>query len=58
MMNTFKVVRIASEICGMSKDEVKLLSELLVDNKNAEELMFHLQVSFQEKLLNKQEELV
>ncbi len=57
-MNTFKIVRVASEICGMNKEEVKLLSELLVDNKNAEELQFYLQVSFQEKLLNKQEELV
>jgi len=49
MLNSFKTVRIASEICGMSRDEIKLLAELLVDNKNAEELQFQLEILFQEK---------
>lgn len=48
-MNSFKTVRIASEICGMSKEEIQLLAELLVDNKNAEELQFRINVVFQEK---------
>jgi len=53
-MNTFKVVRIASEIAGMNKDEVRLLADLLIDNKNAETLNFELTVGFQEKNLVKE----
>jgi hypothetical protein len=53
-MNTFKVVRIASEIAGMNKDEVSLLADLLIDNKNAETLNFELTVGFQEKNLTKE----
>jgi hypothetical protein len=55
-MNTFKVVRIASEICGMSKEEIQLLADLLVDNKNADELQFQINVAFRES--DFQEELV
>lgn len=53
-MNTFKVVRIASEICGMSKEEIKLLAELLVDNKNADYLQFQINVSIHENSLEKE----
>jgi hypothetical protein len=53
-MNTFKAVRIASEIAGMNKDEVRLLADLLIDNQNAELLSFELTVGFQEKSLVKE----
>jgi hypothetical protein len=54
VVNSFKAVRIASEISGMNKEEIKLLAELLVDNKNAEELNFQMNVSFQEKMFDKE----
>jgi hypothetical protein len=54
MVNSFKAVRIASEISSMNKEEIKLLAELLVDNKNAEELNFNMNVSFQEKMVEKE----
>jgi hypothetical protein len=53
-MNTFKLVRIASEIAGMNKDEVRMLADLLIDNKNAETLNFELTVGFQERNLMKE----
>jgi hypothetical protein len=55
-MNSFKVVRVASEITGMTKKEIELLADLLVDNKNAEELQFQINVSFQEKMVEREEE--
>jgi hypothetical protein len=55
-MNSFKVVRVASEISGMTKDEIQLLADLLVDNKNADELQFQINVAFRES--DFQEELV
>lgn len=56
-MNTFKVVRVASEITGMTKDEVKLLAELLVTNSYAADLLqFHINVAIREESL--QEETV
>jgi len=57
-MNTFKVVRVASEICGFNKEEIKLLSDLLVDNKNGDELQFQINVSIHENLLKTEEETV
>jgi hypothetical protein len=54
MMNTFKLVRIASEIAGMNKNEVSMLADLLIDNKNAELLSFELYVAFQEKTAEKE----
>jgi hypothetical protein len=53
-MNTFKLVRIASEIAGMNKDEIRMLADLLIDNKNAEALNFELSVAFQEKNIVKE----
>lgn len=54
MMNTFKVVRVASEITGMSKEEIQLLADLLVDNKNADSLQFAINVAIHESLLQKE----
>lgn len=54
-MNTFKVVRVASEIAGMSKEEVKLLAELLVTNTYVTEvLQFQINVAIQENSLQKE----
>jgi hypothetical protein len=54
MLNSFKTVRIASEIAGMSKEEIGMLADLLIENKNAELLNFELNVAFQEKALVKE----
>jgi hypothetical protein len=54
-MNTFKVVRVASEITGMTKEEIKLLAELLVTNKySADVLQFHINVAIREDSLEKE----
>jgi hypothetical protein len=54
-MNTFKVVRVASEIAGMTKDEILILADLLVDNSNADMLQFQINVKIHENLLMKDE---
>jgi hypothetical protein len=54
MNNTFKVLRIASEICELNKNEIRLLAELLIDTKNAEELQFQINVAFQDKSVVKE----
>jgi hypothetical protein len=54
-MNSFKVVRVASEICGMSKEEILMLADFLIDNKNGDELQFQINVKIHENLLTKDE---
>jgi hypothetical protein len=56
-MNTFKVIRVASEITSLTKNEVKLLAELLVANGYAADILqFQLEVAIREDSL--QEETV
>jgi hypothetical protein len=54
-MNSFKVVRVASEIAGMSKEEIELLADLLIDNSNADDLQFQINIKIHENLLTKDE---